>query len=176
MVSIGLGMIVAFLALRTLNRYGDPVPWSSEIPGKTWLSFLRCTKYPPSLDYLLMTLGPALLVLAWFDRLNFSSLGPSGKNPLLVFGRVPLFFFLLHFLLIHLLLIPFSFFRYGKVAFLLNLIPTMGGANELYPSDFGYGLGTVYGVWILVLVMMYPACLWFCRLKERRRDRWLSYT
>jgi len=175
MIGIGVTMIASFLALRAANRYGDPVPWSSEIPGKTWLSFLRCTKYPPSLDFLLMTLGPALLILAWFDRLDFSSSGRSGKNPLLVFGRVPLFFFLLHFLLIHLLTIPFAYFRYGKIAFLLNLLPTLGGSSELYPADFGYGLGVVYADWILVVLIMYPLCLWYARLKERRRDWWLSY-
>jgi hypothetical protein len=96
-------------------------------------------------------------------------------NPLLVFGRVPLLYFLVHFLLVHLLTIPFAYLRYGKIAFLLNTLPSLGGSSDLYPSDFGYGLGVVYGVWILVVVMMYPLCLWFCRLKERRRDWWLSY-
>jgi uncharacterized membrane protein len=176
MVVSGLTMIATFLALRAVNGYGDPVPWSTEFPGKTWLSFLRCTKYPPSLDYLLMTLGPALLVLAWFDRLDLSSAGRSGLNPLLVFGRVPLFFFLLHFLLIHLLTVPFAYLRYGRIAFLLNLLPTLGGSADLYPADFGYGLGAVYGIWMIVLVIMYPLCLWFSRLKDRRRDWWLSYT
>jgi uncharacterized membrane protein len=175
MVRLGLGMIAAFLVLRAVNVYGDRFPWTTEVPDKTWLAFLRCTKYPPSLDFLLMTLGPALLLLAWFDRLNFSSEGLSGKNPLLVFGRVPLFYFLLHFLLIHLLTIPFAYFRYGKIAFLLDTPPSLGGSGELYPSDFGYGLGVVYGVWILVVAMMYPLCLWFSRLKERRRDWWLGY-
>jgi uncharacterized membrane protein len=81
MIRLGLGMILMFLALRAINTYGDPVPWSSAISGRTLLSFLRCTKYPPSLDFLLMTLGPALLLLAWFDWLNFSSSGLSEMNP-----------------------------------------------------------------------------------------------
>ncbi len=174
MVGLGLGMIAAFLALRFINIYGDPVRWSSQLPGKTVLSFLLCRKYPPSLDFLLMTLGPALLVLAWFDRLN-PWLSRHPVNPLLVFGRVPLFYFLLHFLLIHLLTIPFAYFRYGQVAFLLHVYPILGGSSDLYPPDYGYGLGVVYAVWILVVVIMYPLCLWFCRLKERRRDWWLSY-
>jgi uncharacterized membrane protein len=175
MVRLGLGMIAAFLVLRAVNIYGDRFPWNTEVPDKTWLAFLRCTKYPPSLDFLLMTLGPALLLLAWFDRLGFSSAGLSGKNPLLVFGRVPLFYFLLHFLLIHLLAIPCAYFRYGKIAFLLDTLPSLGGSGALYPSDFGYDLGVVYGAWILVVVMMYPLCLWFSRLKDRRRGWWLSY-
>jgi uncharacterized membrane protein len=175
MVRLGLGMIGAFILLRAVNVYGDPVRWTSEVPDKTWLAFLRCTKYPPSLDFLLMTLGPALLLLAWFDRLDLSLAGLSGKNPLLVFGRVPLFYFLLHFLLIHLLTIPFAYFRYGQVAFLFDPLPLLGGSAEQYPPDFGYDLPVVYGVWILVVAMMYPLCLWFSRLKERRRDWWLSY-
>jgi uncharacterized membrane protein len=175
LIRIGLCMILAFLALRGVNIYGDPLRWSSEVSGKTLLSFLRCTKYPPSLDFLLMTLGPVLLLLAWFDRLNLSSSGLSGKNPLLVFGRVPLFYFLLHFLLIHLLTISFAYLRYGKIDFLLNTPPSLGGSSDLYPPDYGYGLGFVYGVWILVVVIMYPLCLWFSRFKGRRRDWWLSY-
>jgi hypothetical protein len=78
-------------------------------------------------------------------------------------------------LLIHLLTIPFAYLRYGKIAFLLNTLPSLGGSSELYPSDFGYDLGVVYGVWILVVVMMYPLCLWFSRFKESRRSWWLSY-
>ncbi len=171
MVCLGLAMIVLFVTLRKINKYGDPVPWSSDVPGMTALSFLRCTKYPPSLDFLLMTLGPALLLLAGFDWLGLS----SRKNPLLVFGRVPLFYFLLHFLLIHLLTIPFAYFRYGEVAFLLHPLPSAGGNSELYPADFGYSLAVVYGVWILVVVIMYPVCLWFSGVKQRRRDWWLSY-
>jgi uncharacterized membrane protein len=175
MVRLGLGMIAAFVVLRALNLYGDRFPWTADVPDKTWLAFLRCTKYPPSLDFLLMTLGPALLVLAWFDRLNFSSAGLSGTNPLLVFGRVPLFYFLLHFFLIHLLTIPFAYLRYGRTAFLLHTLPSLGGSGDPYPSGFGYDLGVVYGVWILVVALMYPLCLWFSRVKERRREWWLNY-
>jgi uncharacterized membrane protein len=175
MVGIGLGMILAFFALRGSNGYGDPVPWSSEIPGKTILSFFRCTKYPPSLDFLLMTLGPALLILAWFDRLDQTTTQLSPSNPLIVFGRVPLFYFLIHFLLIHLLTIPAALLRYGKIGFLKNTLPSLGGSSDLYPPDYGYGLAVVYGVWILIVLVMYPLCLWFSRLKARRRDWWLSY-
>jgi uncharacterized membrane protein len=175
MVGIGLSMTLAFVVLRAINVYGDPLPWSSVGPGPTLLSFLRCTKYPPSLDFLLMTLGPAFLILAWFDLLDFSSSTWSDYNPLLVFGRVPLFFFLVHFLLVHVLLIPFAYSRYGKIAFLLNTLPSLGGSSAAYPPDFGYGIGVVYAVWLLVVAIMYPLCLWFSLLKKRRRDWWLSY-
>ena len=112
MLRLGLGLTLAFLVIRAINIYGDPNPWSTKIPGMTVLSFLRCTKYPPSLDFLLMTLGPALLLMAGLDRLTLSR-----SNPLLIFGRVPLFYFLVHFFVIHLLTIPFALIRYGRTPF-----------------------------------------------------------
>ena len=170
MLRLGLGLTLAFLVIRGINIYGDPNPWSTKIPGMTVLSFLRCTKYPPSLDFLLMTLGPALLLMAWLDRLTLTK-----TNPLLVFGRVPMFYFLVHFLVIHLLTIPFALVRYGHAAFLLNPLPSIGGEAKLYPPDFGYSLAVVYAVWIGVVALLYPMCLWFSRVKERRDDWWLSY-
>lgn len=162
---IGVGLTLAFLLIRAIDIYGDPSRWSTEIPGMTVLSFLRCTKYPPSLDFLLMTLGPALLLLAGLDRLAWSR-----TNPLMVFGRVPLFYFLVHIFVIHLLTIPFALLRYGHAGFLLSPQPSMGD-----PADYGYPLWVVYAIWIGVVAMLYPLCLWFARLKERRGDWWLSY-
>ena len=170
MIRLGAVMTAAFLVIRWINIYGDPRPWSTEIPGMTVLSFLRCNKYPPSLDFLLMTLGPATLLLAWFETKTFNV-----TNPLIVFGRVPLFYFLGHFLLIHLLCFPFALIRYGRADFLINPLPSMGGGAKLFPPGFGYDLWVVYLVWAGVVLMMYPLCLWFARLKERRTDWWLSY-
>jgi len=170
LTGLGLGCIAAFMIIRGINGYGDPFPWSHEFSGMTALAFLRCTKYPPSLDFLLMTMGPAFLLLAWFDRLKFS-LG----NPLIVFGRVPFFYFVVHFYLIHLLTVPLALVHYGRAAFLLHPMPSVGGAAELYPPNYGYGLATVYAVWVAVLIMVYPLCRWFSDLKRRRKDWWLSY-
>jgi uncharacterized membrane protein len=170
MLRLGLALTLSFLVLRAINIYGDPSPWSTKIPGMTVLSFLRCTKYPPSLDFLLMTLGPAMLLMAWLEGHTLRK-----TNPLLVFGRVPMFYFLAHFLAIHLLTIPFALIRYGHTAFLLNPMPSIGGQAKLYPAGFGYSLPVVYAVWIGVVVLLYPLCLWFARLKERRDDWWLSY-
>jgi hypothetical protein len=136
----------------------------------TVLAFLKCTKYPPSLDFLLMTLGPALLLMAWLDQFVFTK-----TNALIVFGRVPLFYFLVHFFLIHILAFPFAFIRYGHAAFLLDPAPSMGGPANLYPPGYGYPLWVVYAVWFAVVALMYPICLWYARLKERRGDWWLSY-
>jgi len=173
MLRLGLAMSIAFIALRAWNHYGDPAPWTHQKSALfTVLSFLNCTKYPGSLDFLLMTLGPALLVLAWFDRLRFKP-----GNPLVVFGRVPMFYFILHFYLIHVLAVLGAWLRYGSSAarFVFNPLPSMGGPRELFPPSFGYSLWTVYGVWLLVVVLLYPVCRWFANVKSRRQDWWLSY-
>lgn len=166
----GLAAVLAFVLLRALNVYGDPAPWSTEVPGTAILSFLNTTKYPPSLLFLLMTLGPAIALLGRLDRLSLSR-----TNPIVVIGRVPLFFFLAHLLLAHALTIPFALIHYGHAGFLATPVPSMGGSVELYPPGFGYSLPTVYAVWIAVVVMTYPFCLWLSRVKQRRRDWWLSY-
>ncbi len=170
LIRIGLGLTVAFFVIRGVNDYGDPSPWSWQVPGMTILSFLKCTKYPPSLDFLLMTLGPAILLLAWMGAARFSK-----NNPLLVFGRVPLFYFLVHISVVHGLTIPFALVRYGKAGFLFSPLPSLGGSPQLYPPDYGFPLWVVYLVWLLVVLLMYPLCVWFARLKERREDWWLSY-
>lgn len=173
MLRLGLAMTVAFIALRALNHYGDPVPWTHQKSTLfTVLSFLNCTKYPGSLDFLLMTLGPALLVLVWFDRMAFKP-----ANPFVVFGRVPMFYFILHFYLIHVLAVLAAWLRYGSSAahFIFNPLPSMGGPAKLFPVNFGYSLWTAYGVWLLAVVLLYPVCRWFANVKRRRRDWWLSY-
>jgi len=170
---IGVVATGAFVILRALNGYGDPAPWTAQSSATfTALSFLNTTKYPPSLAFLLMTLGPALLLLARFDR-------PSVKdsNPLVVFGRVPLFYFVIHFYAAHAAAVLFASIRYWRDAlpFLLEPVPSMGGPRELFPPQFGYDLWVVYVVWALIVLALYPACRWFARVKATRRDWWLSY-
>lgn len=170
MWQLGSLMIASFLILRGINKYGDPRPWTFADPTTTVLSFLRCNKYPPSLDFLLMTLGPALLMLALFEKCTFAKL-----NPLLVFGRTPLFFFLVHFTIAHLLAFPLAALRYGHVEFLLHPLPSMGGDAKLYPPGYGYSLGGVYLIWITVVLMLYPLCVWFARIKQEKDFWWLRY-
>ncbi len=163
LVRVGLAATVAFVVLRALNVYGDPQPWTK--PGL--LSFLRVVKYPPSLDFLLMTLGPALLVLAWLDTRRFAP-----ESPLLVFGRVPLFYFLLHLYLIHALTAVLALLRYGHAGFAFGSAPSM----DSYPTGYGYSLPTVYLIWLAVVALCYPPCRWFAGVKQRRRDLWwLTY-
>jgi uncharacterized membrane protein len=171
--AIGAVATLSFIVIRLLNRYGDPQSWAAQqSPTYTVMSFLNTTKYPPSLDFLLMTLGPALLALAWFDR---PGLNPS--NPLIVFGRVPLFYFVVHFFVAHAVAVILAFLRYGTDAavFAFQPVPSIGGSAESFPDQFGYDLWVVYVVWVLIVLAMYPACRWFAAIKARRRDWWLSY-
>jgi len=171
LVRLGLALAAAFVVLRAVNVYGDPLPWSHQpSPVFTVLSFLNVTKYPPSFDFLLMTLGPAMVVMAWLEKFRFHF-----TNPLIVFGRVPFFYYGAHLLLAHLIAVGMNFVRYGAKSFLLMTPPSMGGPSEAFPPDYGFSLWTVYAVWLVVLLLLYPACLWFARLKQRRHDWWLTY-
>jgi uncharacterized membrane protein len=173
LVRAGIAASVGFVVLRTLNAYGDPAPWSAQSSASyTVLSFLNTTKYPPSFAFLLMTLGPALLLLAWFDRPGLRT-----AQPLVVLGRVPLFFFVLHFYAAHLAAVVLSLITYGAGAwrFVFHPLPSMGGPADPFPVDFGYGLPVVYGVWIGVVLALYPLCRRFAALRAARRDWWLSY-
>lgn len=170
---MGAGMTIAFVVVRGLNVYGDPSPWSPQSSGvDTVLSFVNTTKYPPSLSFLLMTLGPALLALAWLDRLSLSR-----ANPLIVFGRVPLFYFVLHFFAAHALVVVLAVISHGSAAwsFMFQPVPSMGGPAKAFPPGFGYDLWVVYAVWIAIVAGLYPLCRWFAGVKDRRRDWWLSY-
>jgi len=169
---LGVGLTAAFVLLRAVDLYGDPRPWSAQPTALfTLFSFLNCSKYPPSLLYLLMTLGPSLIALAAFDR----DLGRWAR-PIIVFGRVPLFFYLLHIPLIHGVAVLLSYLRYGRADWLFTVPPFWAReAANAYPPDYGYGLGGVYLIWLAVVLALYLPCRWFADLKQRRRDPWLSY-
>jgi uncharacterized membrane protein len=197
LIGLGTALSLGFLLLRAANVYGDPDPWSPQRDGVfTVLSFLNCHKYPPSLCYLLMTLGPALLLLAFFERAPHAP-----GRPLLIFGRVPMFFYLIHIPLIHALALVAALARYGPVVFdpkqmmlASSAVSTVGllgspsgqglflaaaalfpGRTELIPVVYGYSLPVVYAIWLAVLLVLYPVCRWFAGVKGRRRDAWLSY-
>ena len=170
LVVLGVVLTGVFIGLRALNGYGDPRPWVSQPdPVFTVLSFLNTSKYPPSLLFLLMTLGPAITLLGLMDGAR-----PSERHPLLVFGRVPLFFFLLHIPLIHACARGLNWLRYGAQPFVFMPPPTMGTPRNLFPDDYGWNLAVTYGVWITVIAVLYPVCLWFARVRGRR-SRWASY-
>ena len=170
LLRLGIALTLAFVALRFANVYGDPVPWTLQgSAARTALSFLNATKYPPSLLFLLMTLGPALLMLRALDRGT-----PRALAPALTFGRVPLFYFLLHLPLIHLLAVIVCAIRYHEVHWMFES-PTLDRYPFTRPPGWGYSLPIVYLLWIAVVIALYPLCRWFADLKQRRSDAWLSY-
>jgi uncharacterized membrane protein len=166
----GWGAIAAFFLLRFANVYGDPAPWSRQSsPLWTVMSFLNVSKYPPSLLFLLMTLGPLLLLLRAFDRHL-----PTPARPALIIGKVPLFFFLGHFFLLHLLAIAASFFRYGEVGEMFRS-PDMAHFPFSAPASWGSSLPVIYAIWFGVLLIMFPLCRWFADVRRRSDAWWLSY-
>lgn len=163
LLRLGLWLTAAFLALRALNFYGDPSRWSDQKSAVfTALSFLNVTKYPPSLLFLLMTLGPAMLALWWFERPVRSAIGRA----LIVFGRVPLFFYVLQWYTAHLIGIGLHVAA-GR--------PVPGPPGAAPAGNFGFGLGVTYLAWIAGTLLLYPLCRWYAGVKARRRDWWLSY-
>jgi uncharacterized membrane protein len=156
---LGLGafLTVGFFVLRAANVYGDPLPWKLQRDETfTVLSFLNCWKYPPSLCYLLMTLGPALLLLAAFEG-KWGLLGAV----LTVYGRVPMFYYLLHLPLI-----------LGLSILTRKLVPALGLDESL---QLPYELPGVYLVWLGVLTILFFPCWWYSGVKRRSKSAWLTY-
>jgi hypothetical protein len=165
--ALALSFLAAFIVLRAINGYGDPAPWSVQTSAvMTVLSFINVSKYPPSLMYVLVTLGVSMLLFLALDK-------AAGRLQgfLLAFGRTSLFTYVLHIYLAH------------GVALLIGVL---GGLSASYYFDFlsrftgvstgqGYDLAIVYATWLTVLLMLYPASSWFARVKRERRDWWLSY-
>lgn len=153
---IGFLLILGFLFLRIFNGYGDPAPWSLQMePVRGLMSFLNAEKYPPSIIYVLMTLGPALVVLAVLERIDSKLL-----KPLIHFGSVPLFFYLSHLYLAH-----------GLVV----LIGAYFADTWRYHPVQGLSLPGIYLLWILTLAMLYPLCFYYGRIKHSRRYKILSF-
>jgi uncharacterized membrane protein len=168
---LGLGATFGFLALRTLNIYGDPRPWTSQASGLyTLFSFLNTDKYPPSLSFTLMTLGPLLLLLALLDRLQ-----GAWSRPFVVLGRVPLFYYLLHIPLIHLLAVALAYSRYGRADFLFRNPPALHGPPFPLPEGYGYSLPFVYLAWVAAVAILLRPCQLFGELKRKRGSSWLTY-
>lgn len=166
----GVGLMLGFILLRWLNVYGDPLRWMTQKSALwTLISFLNTNKYPPSLLFLLMTLGPTLMLLAAFENGV-----PRWLRPAVILGKVPLFFYVLHFYLIHLLATGASYLRFGEVANTFRS-PDLAHFPFTQPPGWGAPLGVIYLLWITVLLLMFPLCYWYAGLKGRRKDWWLSY-
>jgi uncharacterized membrane protein len=165
LLAVGVSLVGMFVVLRALNVYGDPAPWQ---PSSSWsasiLSFINCEKYPPSLLYLAMTLGPGLIAMALFERAHGKLAGW-----LITFGRVPFFYYIGHIYLIHAVAVAVAAFAGGDLAWLF------GDPIATKPEGYGVSLPLVYVLWLGVVLALYPLCRWFAALKQRRHDWWLSY-
>ncbi len=170
LLRLGLGLTAAFILLRAVNIYGDPAPWAPQKSALfTVLSFLNTTKYPPSLLFLLMTLGPALLFLRAVDNRT-----PPFLRPALIYGKVPLFYYVLHFPLLHLLAVVICAIRYGHIYWMFQS-PTLGQYPFTRPPGWGFGLPSVYLIWACVVIALYPVCRRYAALKQPSSNAWLSY-
>lgn len=163
---IGLGLTIGFMILRGINLYGDPTPWTSQTSQLyTLFNFLACEKYPPSVSYLLMTMGPALIALSMLDRPL-----PILMKPFVTFGHVPFLYYMLHLPLLHAMAVPVALYRWGKADWLFANPP---GQN--WPHEFQFDLSLTYAAWIIATLLLYPLCRHFADFKSRRKDWWLSY-
>jgi uncharacterized membrane protein len=164
LAAMGCALTLGFVTLRVTNLYGDPQPWSPQeglLP--TLLSLLNCEKYPPSLLYLMMTLGPALLLLSVADTIR-----GWFADVLITFGRVPMMYYVAHLFLLHVIALVVWQITSGDVEWLFQSMYTK-------PQTGGLGLLGIYVTWFLAVAVLYPLCRWFADVKQRRREWWLSY-
>jgi uncharacterized membrane protein len=161
-----LGLIISFLffIVRGINIYGDLEPWTVQSTlGMTLVSFFNVTKYPPSLSYLLMTIGPSIMLLAVFERIK-------GKvsDFLIVFGRVPMFFYVIHLYIIHTLAVILGWYQ-GYSFF------DMANDFEGFPADYGVGLVATYFYWMLLIAFSYFLCRSYIKFKKGKKHPFYSY-
>ena len=167
---LGMALFLFFVIVRFINIYGDPVAWTTQKNALySFLSFMKVNKYPPSLLYLCITIGPALLLLSFVEKIK-----NGFTNIMLVFGRTAFFYYIIHLYLIHLLL---------AVAFYAKGNNTQDAINSMQNLPFmflipgqGFGLAVVYGIWAVVIIALYPLCKWYDKYKTNHKEKWwLSY-
>jgi uncharacterized membrane protein len=165
LLSLGLGAVLLFILLRWFNLYGEPHPWERQSSFLfSLISFLNTTKYPPSLQFLLMTIGPALIFLSAMEPL-----GDHLPTPVIVFGKVPFFFYVVHLYVIHGLAMLWLVYQ-GRDwhQYILSVREIMSGALR----DAGLSLGWVYGIWIAVILLLYPICKWYQNYRAKNPAKW----
>jgi len=170
LLRIGTGMILLFIVLRFTNLYGDPLPWATQPRGSiyTFLSFFNLNKYPPSLLFLCMTIGPGILFLAFIEKVQ------NGFTKIMnVYGRVPMLYYILHFYIIHIIVVIVFYLQgFGTKDIVPDGLPFF-----FKPNGLGFGLLGVYAIWLLVVVLLYPICKKYDQYKtaNAKEKWWLSY-
>src|SRR6185503_13624840 len=169
LVITGLSTIALFIVLRFINVYGDPFPWAKQpTVFRTFLSFMNANKYPPSLFFMAMTIGPSLLLLAWWDNIQ-----NAFTKIVSVYGRVPLFYFVVHFFLLH-LFTTITYFLRGH-SYAEGMADNQVFTKFVKPGE-GFSLTIVYLIWIAIVVALYPLCKWYDNYKTNHKEKkWLSY-
>jgi len=166
LLTLGALTMIGFVTLRLTNLYGDPVAWAVQDEAlATVLSFVNVEKYPPSMLFLMATLGPAMVVLAYAETWR-----GRVANALVTFGRAPMAYYVVHVFLIHAIAVAVWWFTAGDVAWLFSSLPI-----DARPNDGGLPLWGVYAMWVLVVAALYPLCKWVAAVKARRKGWWLSY-
>jgi uncharacterized membrane protein len=166
-LNLGIAVIIFFIVVRFLNGYGDPVHWSKQKNGIfTFLSFLNTSKYPPSLLYICMTLGPAFIFLSLIETVQ-----NKFTKILSMYGRVPFFYYVLHFYLIHIICV-ILFFTTGYTS---KDIIDFNTPFLFRPQHFGFNLPIVYAIWLFVILVLYNPCKWFDNYRRTHHQWWLSY-
>jgi len=167
LLPVAIGSLLVFVLLRMIDGYGDPAPWIHQAsPVRTFMSFMNVSKYPPSPDYAFATLGVSILLFLALDKLR----GPLARL-LLAYGRTPLFTYVSHIYILHLIMLTAVL----ALGFPLAVATDTVMSTKAMDYGWGFGLPVVYAVWLLVLALLAPLSMWFSALKARRRDWWLSY-
>jgi uncharacterized membrane protein len=169
-IKIGLGLILFFIILRAINIYGDPYPWAvQDTTLKTFLSFITIHKYPPSLLYMSITIGSAILALAFLESVSNKFTGMMRT-----FGRVAFFYYLIHWYVLHTLVLIY-FLTNGHQQEMADELNNSIPMTYVVPDD-GLGLPVVYAIWISVVLALYPLCRWYDHYKTSHPEKWwLSY-
>jgi uncharacterized membrane protein len=167
LIVTGSVLFLIFFILRSYNHYGDPIHWDMQRTQLfSWLSFINLSKYPPSLDYIALTVGIAMIVLGLLDRVSRDSF-----SFVRVFGRVPFFFYILHIYLIHCLCVILFFVQ----GYSTKDIAPQRAPFYFRPDQFGFGLAGVYLLWLAVILILFPFCKWYDNYKSTHKKWWLSY-
>ncbi len=167
---MGIAALVLFVIMRAVDVYGDPLSWSEQKDGlRTLFSFMNVQKYPPSLLFMFATIGPALIFLALVRNTNNRI-----AKIISVYGRVPFFYYILHFYILHIIAIIVYLSRGHSLAEGVAGLPNFP-FKFVVPGE-GFGLGMVYLIWIAVIILLYPLCKWYDRYKMNHKEKWwLSY-
>ncbi|MEO6051203.1 MAG: hypothetical protein ABIP78_07720, partial [Pyrinomonadaceae bacterium] len=168
--AVGGAATVLFVVVRLINIYGDSAPWSAQSSSAaTFLSFLNTSKYPPSLLYLLMTIGPSIVVLGLTDSIDGKAIW---QRIGITFGRVPMFYYILQWFVAHTAGIVLSLLAGKEVGYSFVNALAQGQAA---PPEYGFSLCVVYAAWITGLLLLYPLCVFWGNLKRRDKHWLLSY-